>query len=203
MPLTSMETPYLLVALPQMGDEYFMRTVVLVTSHNQEGAQGVIVNKPLVDEEESPALMKAEIKDLEGNTLFEFNEDLFDGGPVNEESLYLLHADSEMGEEASLVGQDLYFSSDPNLFQKILEREESKDKRRFFLGCSIWEPGQLESEMRTGAWMPLPLLKDVLFVASDLDKPTWRDEVWKRALVANGLDPFTLMGQGASDAGTN
>jgi putative transcriptional regulator len=198
-----MEAPYLLTALPQLQDDNFMHTVVLVAAHTPDGAFGVILNKALVDEEDGPALMRAEVKDLEGNTLFEFNEDLFEGGPTNDESIFALHDVPEVGDDDADLGEGLFLSTDPTVFQKLLEKNEYKERRRFFLGSASWTGGQLDSELRSGSWMPVALDKRFLFEAVPDDKSQWRDELWMKVLRHGGTDPFTLMGQGPQDAGSN
>lgn len=196
--MANLETPYLLLALPQMDDPNFARAVVLITRHQKnEGAEGIILNIALVDEVEGPAQMRAEIRDLSGNKVSEFDEDLFDGGPVDDEAVRVVHDVSEAGDLESHIGQGIYYSSDPGSFQKILEFPESQGRRRFFLGRAAWSKGQLEGEMRGGAWFPAPLKKEiVLFRPGAEDKSDWRDEIWRKALELNGLDPLTLMSPG-------
>lgn len=203
----SLQAPYLLLALPQMDDPNFMRSVVLITRHKKsEGAEGVILNRALVDEVEGPAQMRAEIRDLSGNKVSEFDEDLFDGGPVDDEAVRVVHDVAEIGDLETHIGEGIYFSSDPASFQKVLEFPESTNRRRFFLGRASWEPDQLESEIRGGAWFPAPLKKEViLFRPQADDKSAWRDEIWRKALELNGLSPFNLLasGNGSNSSAVN
>ena len=198
-----MEAPYLLAALPQLDDEIFMHAVILVTEHSASGAFGLILNKALVDDEEGPALMRAEIKDQEGNTLFEFNEDLYDGGPLEDEAIFALHEIAELGNPETSIGESLFLSQDPNLFQKLFENTDDKSKRRFFLGCSSWEAGQLDSELRTGSWLPVSFHRSFIFEEPGENKSLWSDDFWKRVLEHGGANPLTLIGQGPSDVGSN
>jgi putative transcriptional regulator len=186
--------------MPQMNDPYFMKTVVLILKHNSEGALGVIINKSLKDEDDGPALMRAEIKDLAGNTVSEFDETLFDGGPVEEEKVTSLHNISEIGQPELKISENLFMSDDPQTFQRIFEFPDSENRRRFFLGKSEWTPGQLDTEIRNGAWYPASFDMNLLFYkkpANPENAEHWQDEIWKKALESSGLNPLTLMSQGS------
>jgi putative transcriptional regulator len=196
-----MQIPYLLLALPKMDDPYFAKTIVLITRHNAEGARGIILNKTLRDDEEGPALMRAEIKDLAGNTVSEFDETLFDGGPMGDDKIASLHNILEIGEPESRIADGLFLSEDPQTFQRVFEHPESQSRRRFFLGHAEWTAGQLETELRMGAWFPTSLDIAGIFT-NPLSVPDysehWQEEKWKSALKSSGLDPLTLMTQGSS-----
>ena len=200
----SMQPPYLLVALPSMVDDYFSRTVVLVTTHDSAGASGYILNRPLVDEDSNPAHMMAEVKELAGNTVSEFSEELFDGGPAEEGRITALHdvpqavASGDPG-----IGNGLYLTTDASIFQKLFEEPVTKHRRRFFLGASGWHAGQLDSEIRSGAWIMLPLMKQLLFRTVSTESTHSQEEYWKATLKASGLDPLTLMSSSGSDSAPN
>ncbi len=198
--LVNLECPFFLVALPQLKDDHFMHAVVLVTSHNKEGAFGLILNKPLIDEQNAQAVMRAEVRDIAGQTVLQFNEDLFQGGPVQDDSIFALHSVSELGAQESKVGSDLFISSDPTVFQKLLEKKE-ETKRRFFLGCSSWESGQLDAEIRSGSWLPIAFNKNFLFETYDEKNSQWKELLWKNVLRAGGVDPLTIMAQGPGSGG--
>lgn len=207
--------PYFLVALPRMDDPLFSKTVVLLSTHDETGAFGIILNKAKVDEEESAsAQMKAEIKDPEGNVLLEFSEDLYEGGPVHQESVFLLHDVPSVATADSRVGeQELFLTSDPQVFSLVLDATKAGTyHKRFFLGTSAWLPGQIEAEIRAGAWVVIPLKNEFLFESTThevgeeidmLDRKNWQEDFWKRVLRSGGLDPLTLSSQGNSDAGLN
>ncbi len=199
-----MEAPFFLVALPQLQDENFFRSVVLIGQHDDQGAFGLLLNKPMIDENLEMTQMVTEVKDPLGNTLSEFQEDIFEGGPVNEGAIYALHDIIELGTEETAVGENVFLATDPELFQKLLENGELKNRRRFFVGCSAWSEGQLETEIRTGAWMLVPFAHKFLFEGIEKEKMAqWQEDLWKRVLVHGGADPLTLMAQGSTDSGYN
>jgi len=199
-----MDAPFFLVALPQLQDENFSRAVVLVGHHDDQGAFGLQLNKPLVDENDQLTQMVTEVKDPQGNTLFEFHEDIFEGGPVNEGAIFALHSVADLGTEESDLGNNVYLATDPDVFQKLLENDQFKKRRRFYVGCSSWGEGQLESELRSGSWLLVPFDKKYLFEIVDGEsKEQWREAFWRRVLIHGGCDPLTIMAPGASDSGYN
>jgi len=199
------ETPYFLVALPQLNDPAFARTVVLVTHHGDEGANGLVINVPLVNEEDSQTQMVAEVKDTDGETLSEYEEFLFEGGPVNEETLFAIHDIEALADGDTPITNEVFLASNPDAFHRLLESEDFKNRRRFFVGCATWEAGQLDSELRTGAWFTVPFKKEYLFkkIEEDTDQKKWQDDLWVQILREGGGDPFTMMGQGPVDSGYN
>ena len=201
-----MEAPFFLLAMPQLEDPLFHRSVVLIARHNSEGAFGLVLNKTLVGEDNNLAQMVAEIKDTDGNTLCEFEESLYFGGPANDETLYSLHSIAVAGDEESYIAPDLYLASRAETFQQILEHDEYKEKRRFFMGCSAWDPGQLESELRTGAWYTVPYVQNAQNIFPDLlsgEGENKGDQYWFDMLSSAGVNPLTLMGQNEEDTGYN
>ena len=134
----------LLVASPALGDDNFDRTVVFMLEHNEEGALGVIINRPS-DE--------AEVEGLESWTeLASPPAVVFHGGPVEPDALIGI-ARTESARDGvgwapitkSLGTVDL--SESPVEIAPILE------SIRIFRGYSGWSPGQLESELSVNAWI--------------------------------------------------
>jgi putative transcriptional regulator len=197
--------PFFLVALPHMADPQFTHAVVLVGHHDENGAFGLILNQPLRDDEDQPTQMTAEVKDLAGNTLFIFSEDLFGGGPVGGSSLFALHEHASLGNEETSLGKDLFLATDPEVFQKLLEQDALRHKRRFFMGFSSWTGGQLEAEIRSGAWILVPYDRQYVFDAIQKSDEHWAEHFWRKVLLQSGVDPLTLIPQGGgnSDPGYN
>lgn len=148
----------LLLAHPSMRDKNFRRAVVLLSAHDEKGAMGIVLNRPL------------------GKRLGQLNAEfalsplsavpLFEGGPVQTEQLLLcawkFHADQS--------GFQLMFGLDP---QKAAELQaEEGTHLRAFLGYAGWTGGQLESELSQSAWVVTPLVPKLM--DEKPDETLWR-----------------------------
>lgn len=202
-----MDFPCFLVALPQMQDEFFSQSVVLLSQHDEEGAFGVAINKPIeapkgADGEVTKVI--AELRDANSDKVYEIKEDLFKGGPADESSIFVIHDDENLSEGGTRLGDTLFLSTHPTVIQALLEMGPRGPKRRYFIGCSAWEKGQLESEIRAGSWIMLPF--DERFAFDEVDEnssESWSTRLWRRVLLSGGLDPLTLVSQAKSDGGYN
>ena len=177
----------LLIAGPQLEDPNFQRAVVLVGEHNEDGALGVVLNRP------SDATVGEAVPDLEELT---GDEDLVHlGGPVQPSAVLVLAEYLMPSEAPQLVTADVGFLA--------LEDEEEPDgvpehaplrRARVFAGYAGWGPGQLETELDRDDWIIVDTEADDVF---DEDAPS----LWRRVLERQGgqlalvarmpLDPTT------------
>src|SRR5206468_1287902 len=131
---------HLVVAGPALTDPNFWRTVILVGEHNEEGALGVVLNRPAPVSvgEAAPAL----------NELVHEGEPVFLGGPVQPESAVVL-ADVEHPDFAGLI----VFGSIGFLMGQVPDAEgrDGIRRARVFAGYAGWGAGQLEAEMEEGS----------------------------------------------------
>lgn len=138
----------LLLAHPAMRDPNFRRTVVLMSVHGNDGAMGVVINRPL------------------GRRLGDLNADfaaspladvsLYQGGPVQTDQLILAAWQPELTEG----GFKLYFGIDIDRARALHGKEGVR--LRAFLGYSGWTKGQLENELGHNSWVIVPVSADVL-----------------------------------------
>ncbi|HZL36935.1 MAG TPA: YqgE/AlgH family protein [Tepidisphaeraceae bacterium] len=131
----------LLIASPKLLDPNFFRAVVLIVQHNDEGALGLILNRPL----ETTIQM---VWDQVSESYCASEAPLHQGGPC-EGPLMVLHGDEALGQIPVLPG--VYFSTDKETVEEIVSSRE--DNVRFFVGYSGWGGGQLEAEIESGAWL--------------------------------------------------
>ena len=149
----------LLLASPSLVDANFRRTVVLLGEHGDEGAMGVVLNRPsdaLVDEA-VPALAP----------LAATGELLHIGGPVQPEAVLVVADVSNPGVASELIVGDVGF------LRGDLELEElaaGTRRARIYAGYAGWSPGQLEAELETSDWIVAEAKPDDLFAppAGDL-----------------------------------
>lgn len=158
---------HLLVAGPGLIDPNFWRTVVLVGEHNEEGALGVVLNRPAPVSvgEVAPALTALVLED----------EPVFLGGPVQPESAVVL-ADVEHPDFAGLI----VFGSIGFLMGEVdLGRHEGIRRARVFAGYSGWGAGQLEAEMEADSWIVEPARPEDVFTGDP-------EKLWSEVLLRKG-----------------
>ncbi|MDB5293741.1 MAG: hypothetical protein JWL69_4982 [Phycisphaerales bacterium] len=134
----------LLIASPQLTDPNFARSVVLIVQHNEEGALGLILNRPL------EATMQ-DVWEQVSEEPCQTEASLHQGGPC-EGPLMAVHAQESLGQMEVVPG--IYFSTDREAFEELVSRD--RDDVKFFVGHSGWSPGQLEEELESGAWLIAP-----------------------------------------------
>jgi putative transcriptional regulator len=157
----------LLISNGSLFDPNFRHTVVLVGEHNEDGALGVVLNRPLdvAVAEAAPTL----------GALVEPEEALYHGGPVQPHSPVLV-AEFTRPELADI----LIFGSVGFLVGEIPEDIRfSLVRGRVFAGYSGWGPGQLESEMEQDSWIVDPARVDDVFTTAP-------DLLWSRVLKRKG-----------------
>jgi putative transcriptional regulator len=161
----------LLVAAPSLVDPNFARTVVLLLAHSDQGALGLVLNRPTITSVSSPL---PEWEDLASDPAV-----IFVGGPVSQGTICLARVKPEVSVpssgylplEGALGTVDL--ESDPAFVAPWVEA------LRIFAGYAGWGPGQLEAEIEEGAWWALEAAQDDAF--SD-DVPN----LWKKVLRRQG-----------------
>jgi putative transcriptional regulator len=141
----------LLVASPALVDPNFARTVVFMTEHNDEGAMGIVLNRP---SETDVGVVVPELSEIAGG------EPIYVGGPVQPEALVLLAEFSNLEAAAWIVVADVGLASAD---VDLTELAASVRRGRVYTGYSGWGPGQLEAELGVDSWIVEPPLPAELF----------------------------------------
>lgn len=168
---------HLLIASPYLVDPNFVRSVVLIIQHNENGAFGVILNR----------LHPKRVRDLwreVSETPCESDRFLNIGGPVSG-PLMALHDDPLVAEMEIIPG--VYFSLQRQNIEHLMA---NKDRQaRVFVGHSGWAAGQLEGELEQGSWLVAPATRDLVF--TDDERNLWQTVAFAvgRAFLANILRP--------------
>jgi putative transcriptional regulator len=151
----------LLIASPSLLDPNFKRTVVLITEHNEDGAAGLVINRPSV----SP--VSELVPQLE--PLVDDGEQVWIGGPVQTDAVLVLGEFVDPDEAAVPLFGSLGFPAldDPDEVVPVTTR------RRVFAGYAGWEAGQLEGELERDDWILEPALADDAFTEAPED--LWSD----------------------------
>ena len=176
-------TGHFLIAMPDMGDPVFAGTVTYILIHDDDGALGVIINRPLeVDLHEV----------LEVTKITEYVERIgalavHHGGPVAPEQGFILHRRREQSWASSIQNDDMSLTTSRDILKDIAH-ENGPEDFIFCLGYSGWTKGQIEEELKLNAWLTVEANTDIIFTA-DEDK-------YRQALLQLGIDQAVLSGQG-------
>jgi putative transcriptional regulator len=166
--------------MPQLLDPNFARTVVLLCKHSDEGAFGLILNRPLVT-------TGTVMVHLDPPVSTDRELELWVGGPVEPQRSWMLVGGGPEQPEvsgAAQIADGVYLSTAPALLRRLLEPEPPAHTR-LVVGYSGWAPGQLERELAESSW----LLSDV---DPDLVFNTPAEVMWEKAIRRLGADPATL-----------
>ncbi len=173
-------TGQLLIAMPQMEDPRFSRSVVFMCAHNAEGAMGLVVNKTV----EQPSMCELlQQLGIEGDGFKRARVHF--GGPVEAARGFVLHS-TDYTEQATLVVGDVGLTATIDILRAI-GRGDGPRQRFFALGYAGWGPGQLDAEIQANGWLTVPSDNALLFDETNEDK-------WRRAIATLGVDPFALSG---------
>ena len=153
----------MLASVPEMRDPNFARTVVYMLRHDEGGALGLVINRPL-GEVPVTLLLEGKDSDWSGSERVMVHS----GGPVGPERLISLHSRDLMPGSSHVVSEELAYTDGQEVLMAI--RDGKGPKRALFaLGYSGWGAGQLESELERNDWFVVPGDLSILF-EKDHDK---------------------------------
>ena len=159
-----------LIASPRLVDPNFAKAVVLMVQHGEEGALGLVINRPLETSVE-------EICEKVLETPCAAEGVLYQGGPC-EGPLMVLHTDGTRSDMEVRPG--VHFSTDRAEIEWLLAHHDGASK--YFVGYAGWAGGQLESELERGSWLTLPATDDQIFKSGN--------ELWSKLLTTATLSEW-------------
>ena len=147
--------------MPDLNGDYFANSVTFICQHNEDGAMGLVINKP---SELTLPEMLSEVGIPKAGHLVETQ--VLQGGPVSPEHGFVLHSNdwkSEQGDRGSFRVSDLATVSTGLDVLNNIASGSGPDKYLVALGYAGWGAGQLEAEMTNNAWLNVPAESDILF----------------------------------------
>lgn len=173
----------LLIAMPGLGDPRFARTVIFLCAHSDEGAMGLVVNRPAPDLRFEDLLRQLEIEPGGATD----RPAIHFGGPVEAGRGFVLHSGEYSGSEATLQVSDVFSMTATLDILEDITHGRGPARALLALGYSGWGPGQLESEILANGWLTCDAAPDLVFAPDDAVK-------WRRALQSMGIDAEGLSG---------
>lgn len=171
----------ILIAMPGMADPRFDHSVILICAHSDDGAMGLIVNKPVDDLNFRDLLQQLSIPSVPQGRDIRVHM----GGPVERGRGFVLHSADWRAEKSTLNVPGGFGMTATLDILEALARGQGPENALLALGYSGWGPGQLEAEIARNDWLTAEVPKGLVFAAEDSAK-------WAAALKAMGIDPLTL-----------
>lgn len=171
----------LLIAMPNIGDPRFDRSVIYMFAHSRDGARGLIVNRQTEDVSFADLLdqLKLEHDGSVDDTPVRF------GGPVEIERGFVLHSPDYHRDEATVrVDDEISLTATIDIL-KAMASGAGPSRALFALGYASWGPGQLEQEILSNGWLHCEADFDIVFGEDDARK-------WTDALAKIGVTPSML-----------
>lgn len=166
-----LEPGILLIADPFLKDPNFMRTVVFLCEHQEEGSFGFVLNRSY---------------DYTLNELVSGLDDLkipvFYGGPVQIDTIHFLHQYPDQIPGGYEITDGIYWGGDFETAINLIRNKEIDPQRiRFYIGYSGWGSGQLSDELKEKSWLTVQATRKIIFHKK-------ADEIWKDSLRLLGGD---------------
>jgi putative transcriptional regulator len=151
-------THHFLIAMPNMADPYFSRTLTYICEHNDQGALGLVVNRPIDMTMQSlfqRLSLKLPDRELGGAPIFF-------GGPVQTDRGFVLHAPAGNWQSTLRVGEAIGLTTSKDILE-ALGRGDGPTRILVTLGYAGWSPGQLEHEISQNAWLTVAAKDGIIF----------------------------------------
>ena len=178
-----------LVAMPEMGDNRFDKTVIFVCAHSDEGAMGFVINKPMAEPkiidffEQLKITSEAERE----NVISELGSSiLYTGGPVEPGRGFVLHSSEYSSNSTLQIEGNVALTATLEILREI-SMGRGPEKYFITLGYSGWSAGQLEDEIAANGWLVCPMDEAVIFNAESSTK-------YNAVMNAMGINPLLLSG---------
>jgi len=178
-------TNHFLIAMPTLADPNFSQTVTYVCSHGDDGAMGIIINRPLnfgLGEILSQMQLQATDESIGHMPVYQ-------GGPVQRDRGFVLFRPGASWNSSIQVTEDVGVATSRDILEAISKGEGPRETL-IALGYAGWAGGQLEQEMLDNAWLSIPANEDIIFRVPPQER-------WHRAAALLGINIDTI----AHDAG--
>jgi len=178
-------TNQLLIAMPGMLDPNFSTTVTLICEHNDEGALGIVINRPTTLKL-SGLFEQLSVDDADPGTAA---SPVLSGGPVGTERGFVLHGSGHVYENTLAVSDDICLTLSRDVID-AMATGHGPEQTLVAVGYAGWEAGQLEEEMLANSWLSVPATPEIVFDTPYADR-------WDSAARTLGVDIASM----TSDAG--
>ena len=178
-------TNQLLIAMPGMLDPNFSTTVTLICEHNDDGALGIVINRPTTLKL-GGLFEQLSVDDADPGTAA---NPVLSGGPVGTERGFVLHGSKHAYENTLAVSENICLTLSRDVID-AMATGDGPEQTLVAIGYAGWEAGQLEEEMLANSWLSVPATPEIVFDTPFADR-------WDSAARTLGIDIACM----APDAG--
>ncbi len=176
-------TGQLLIAMPQLQDTRFERSVIYLCVHNEDGAMGLVVNR-LSEDLTFPELLEQVGVELKPETV---SMPIHIGGPVETGMGFVLHTNDYEQANTIKVNDFISLTHTVEILKDIADGQGPR-QAMLALGYAGWGAGQLDGEIQENSWLNVPADEALIFEGSQQDK-------WQRSIAKLGVDVSLLSGE--------
>ena len=170
----------LLIATPSMQNPHFAGCIICVCAHSEEGAMGLVLNRPMEGLSFDDLLMQLDLEHVPAQRSIRLHQ----GGPVEGGRGFVLHTNDWSSEQSLRVGDHLALTASVDILKAIASGGGPR-LGLLALGYAGWGPGQLESEIEANAWLSVSPDEALLFGEA-------HDTKWRQAFAKLRVDPLLL-----------
>lgn len=176
---------HLLIAMPNMDDEYFVQSVIFICEHNEQGSMGLVLNQPT---DLSLSELVAKLHFMMSNQRSYPPDFVLAGGPVHTEAGFILHTPTpQQFLHSYKISENLQLTTSADVVETFAT-ENAPEKYLVCLGCASWAANQLEREISDNLWLVSEADPRIMFDVA-------YEQRWTEAQKALGFDSRNLMAQ--------
>jgi putative transcriptional regulator len=151
-------THHFLIAMPNMADPYFSKSLTYICEHNDQGALGLVVNRPI--DMTLQALLDRLSMRMQSSSFAD--APIYFGGPVQTDRGFVLHAPAGDWQSTLRVGEAIGLTTSKDILEAV-SRGEGPERMLVTLGYAGWSPGQIEHEISQNAWLTVEATDGIIF----------------------------------------
>ncbi len=159
---------FFIVATNKLKDSRFKKAVIVMLDHDNKGALGVVINKPLGNFKIGSLIKDLNIDDTDKAELYDLEVPIYWGGPLDNNKLLILHSNDYKNQNTKSY-KDISLTNDYKALLDIAKNKGPKNKL-VILGVSAWNIGQLEGEIDKGHWNLSEINENILFEKNNENK---------------------------------
>lgn len=178
---------HFLIAMPTLNDSWFKKSVVYICEHNDMGAMGLIINKPVQKYTIKTILNNLNIIPTQLSTSIQLNDPVFSGGPLLDDHGFILHTPKQGFGSSIEVSSKAMITTSKDIL-KTLGTSDQPQNILIALGYSGWSKGQLEQELSENNWLTVPADENILFHTPIINR-------WNAAAQILGIDICNITNQ--------